>query len=151
MKTKHPNFKHPMASAPDPTFVPDHLIRKHWSLQLIEMYHIVICIVLLVSVLGTLGESIVVAIFPLFILALFALAVYLSISDDHRFRKVILFAHISLFLFVVIALVIFLMRIEALIIITFMLMQSLFVLATVFLVGKNKRYYEWCKSIASRT
>lgn len=150
MKTKHPNFKHPMASTPEPTFVPDHLIRKHWSLQLIEMYHIVICIILMFSTLGILSENVVVAIFPLFILVLFCAAVYLSISDDHRFRKAILGAHFSLVLFIGIALAFISMQLASLIFFVVILMQSLFVLVTVFLLEKNKCYYEWCKSIANK-
>lgn len=149
MKIKHPNFKHTFSSAPDPTLVPEHLIRKHWSLQVIEIYHIVICLILVVFTFGALSESFFGFILLAFLSVIFSASVFFSISDDYRFRKTILSAHIVLVICTLIATVIT-MNLKVLIIVAFTFVQGSAILATVFLLEKNKRYYDWCKSIANK-
>jgi hypothetical protein len=148
MKTKYTNFKHWASSAPEPTFVPEHLIRKHWSLQFIEFFHIAICIVIGISsyLACTNGPFFYAAAFIVIFLA-FCCAVYLSINDDYRFRAATLSAHAFAALFSCIAFTF--TRMHLALFIT-LLVPSILVSIALFSLKKNREYYEWCKSIAGK-
>lgn len=146
MKTKYPNFNHVGSSAPEPTFVPDHMIRKHWSLQLIEMYHLVICLICgYLTVSFALQYGILSGVTPAISSIIFGSASFLSITDNYHYRKIICIAHSIL---IAVMLGAFIFTEAELAIVTTVIIQGLLIIATVFLLQKNKSYYLWCKSIA---
>jgi hypothetical protein len=142
MKLKYTNFKHYASSAPEPTFVPTHMIRKHWSLITIEMYH------LFVSLIG-LGVVVVnfkpmgifySVIFVLLSLAMFTCAI-LSIMDSYHHRRAYVVTNALLALTCL-----FVAPFQLSIIVVII---GLAVISSVLLIGKNKSYYAWCKSISN--
>ena len=142
MKLKYTNFKHYASSAPEPTFVPTHMIRKHWSLIAIEMYHLFVSLIglgVVVFNFKPLGIFYAV-IFVLFSLAMFTCAM-LSIMDSyhHRLAYVVTNALLALTCLFVAPFQLSLI----------LVIIGLAVISSVLLIGKNKSYYAWCKSISN--
>jgi hypothetical protein len=142
MKLKYTNFKHYASSAPDPEFVPSHLVRKHWSLITIEMYHLFASIVGLGLAFFSFGRfSLVYPIFLFFCsLSMFASSL-LSIMDNYRYRSAYIFTNI---LFP--AILFFIAPVEFSFAIAAV---SVLVIITILRFEKNNTYFEWCKSISS--
>jgi hypothetical protein len=142
MKLKYTNFKHYASSAPEPTFVPSHMVRKHWSLITIEMYHLFASLI---------GFGVVIFIFnsvsffyTLYLLtcssSMFASSL-LSIMDNYRFKVAYIFTNsvfpILLFFIAPIELAAAIATLGVLVVIAIMYLE------------KNKAYFEWCKSISN--
>lgn len=148
MKTKYTNFKHWASSAPEPTFVPEHLIRKHWSLQLIEVYHITICVIIAISSYLTFTKSLFIYTVAFTILFVaFCSTVFLSINDNYQYRTATFISHALACFFSCIAFIFTNMNLALFATLT---TQSLLVLIVLFSLKKNREYYKWCKSIANR-
>ncbi len=147
MKTKYPNFNHAGSSAPEPTFVPDHMIRKHWSLQFIEMYHLVICLIFgFFTISLMLKDGILSGITPALFCITFGAATFLSITDNYHYRKIICSAH---FMLIAVTLCVLIFAQSQLKFAAMVILQGLLVNVIVFLPKKNRTYYLWCKSIAN--
>lgn len=147
MKTKYPNFSHPGASAPDPTFVPPHLIRKHWSIQMVELYQLVLCIILFFfifaahSKIGIIGSVSVL----LLLISVFTASIF-SIIDNYRYRVISQVSH--LILAIAFCTVAFLYSDIFELAITIFCSSSISAFIVTF-PEKNKAYYLWCKSIST--
>jgi hypothetical protein len=146
MKIKHPNFNHLSSSGLEPTYVPAHLIRKHWSLQMVEMYQLIICIAMGIYIFGAISEkSYISVILCAAFLMLFLSATILSIMDNHHSKKVTLLAHMS---FIVGCFVAGFLIVKLFLLFVIPALPSLLVIFIVTIPARNKMYYEWCKSIA---
>lgn len=147
MKTKYTNFKYWASTAPEPKFVPEHLIRKHWTLQFFEFAHIVVCIIFGFNIYSDFSKGLFfrAAAFTI-LLVMFSIAVYLSINDNHRFRAAIMVSHGLAASFALMAL---LFNSINLFLFCLLIVQNILVLSVVFLLNKNKEYYRWCKSITN--
>ncbi len=151
MKIKHPNFNHLNSNALDLTHVPEHLIRKHWSLQIVEMHHLVICLIVGIFVYKAFAEhGVLQTISPILLLLAFLAAALLSITDDYRFRIMIFLSHLLLISIAFFALLFYSISLASIVLFSILVAQSLLVIAIVFLPRKNKSYYNWCKSIAGK-
>lgn len=147
MKTKYPNFRYPGSSAPDPTFVPSHLIRKHWSIQLVEMYQIVLCIILFFSMSAAYPKIGVIAV-PSFLALLFSFAIgtFFSIMDNYRYKVIVQISHTIVALVFGAAAFLYSDVFELFIGVSGASALSVFIVT---FPEKNRAYYAWCKSIAN--
>ena len=151
MKIKHPNFNHIDSGALNLTHVPDHLIRKHWSLQIVEMYHLVVSLLVGIVAYKAFTElGIFPAIVPTFLVLAFFAAALLSITDNYRFRVIVLLSHLLLAAITFVAFIFYSISLASFVFLSIMFAQSLLVIAVVFLKKKNREYYIWCKSIAGK-
>jgi hypothetical protein len=142
MKLKYTNFKHYASSAPEPTFVPTHMIRKHWSLIAIEMYHLFVSLIgigIVVFKFKPMGIFYA-AIFVLVSSAMFTCAI-LSIMDSYHHRLAYVVTNTLL---VIICLFVAPFQLSLILVII-----CLAVIASILFIEKNKSYYAWCKSISN--
>jgi len=147
MKTKYPNFNHRGASAPEPTFVPEHLIRKHWSIQMVEIYQLVLCIILFFFVFSAHSEmGIIAAASVLSLLFSVLIASIFSIMDNYRYKLIAQVSH--LIIGIAFSVVAFLYSDIFELAIAIVSASSISVFIVTF-PKKNKAYYVWCKSIAT--
>jgi len=146
MKTKYPNFNNPGASAPEPTFVPTHLIRKHWSIQMVEMYQLVLCIILFFFVFSAHSEmGIIAAVSVLSLLFSVLIASVFSIMDNYRYRVIAQVSH--MIISIAFGVVAFLDSDIFELAIAIVSASSMSVFIVTF-PENNRAYYAWCKSIA---
>lgn len=142
MKLKYNNFKHYAASAPEPTYVPPHLIRKHWSMQVIEFCHFTFCLICLGIILFSFRNlTAMYFAITVFIFLTMLIPCVLSIMDNFHFRKAYVVSHALHVILVLAALPLNFALILVLI--------SSAILIVIHFVPKNKSYFEWCKSIAN--
>ena len=151
MKIKHPNFNHIDSDSLEFTHVPDHLIRKHWSLQVIEMYHLVVCFFIGIFAYKILVHyGIFQAIVPCFLTLSFVVAALLSITDNYRFRVAVLSSQLTLSAITLCAFILSPISKASFAFLSIIFAQSLLVIAVVILQKRNRSYYIWCKSIAGK-
>ena len=141
MKPKYQNFKHWAAGTPEPTHVPEQLIRKHWSIQLVELYQLVLFIGFSIYIYNYFStfKILQATLITIVLLGLFA-GLFLSISDNHRYRPITVVTHLLLITYCTIY-------------VKWLLywpigFLSLSIIATLFIPEKNRNYYKWCKSIS---
>ena len=144
MKIKHPNFNHIDSDYLELTYVPDHLIRKHWSLQIIEMYHLVVCFFIGIFAYKIFVQhGIFQVIVPCFLTLSFSVAALLSITDSYRFRAVVLLSQLTLSAITLCAFILSPISKASLSFLSIIFAQSILVIAVVMLLKRNKSYYIW--------
>ena len=142
MKLKYTNFKRQSDDMPDVTYVPKELIRKHWSIQTIELCFVSIGLASLILLVQTINNGNIIGIAGALLLAILIwVPAVLSILDNPGFKWAYPASTVTLTL---IALICLPLKISI-----WILLFGLLVNIVIALLPKNRSYFEWCKSISS--
>jgi hypothetical protein len=116
------------------------------------MYHLVVCLFFGIFAYKAFTEfGIFQAIAPIFLVLVFFASTLLSITDNYRFRIIILASHLLLSAITLASFVFYSISLASFVFLSIIFAQSLLIIAIVFFPKRNKSYYIWCKSIAGKS